>query len=227
MSESFGQRIAGAMRRGALTAQFLRSSGMFSALRAPALARHVAGTVRRPSNPTGILRLHALNTPNKPAVVDPVRGLTRTYAEHEERVNRTATAMVARGVGRGSRVAIMMRNCVEYLEVQWAATRIGAVAVQIGYRLKGPEVAYILENSDPAIFFCQSGEEAVAREAQTIAKRTEPLVVIGPDYESLVASGDPVTWPRAGGDDGSEHVLDLVDAACRGLLDDLRAAGRL
>ena len=33
--------------------------------------------------------------------------------------------------------------------------------------------------------------------------------------------------PYYGGDDGFEHVLDLVEAACRGLLDDLRAAGKL
>jgi len=33
--------------------------------------------------------------------------------------------------------------------------------------------------------------------------------------------------PYYGGDDGFEHVLDLVEAACRGLLDDLRASGKL
>ena len=33
--------------------------------------------------------------------------------------------------------------------------------------------------------------------------------------------------PYYGGDDGFEHVLDLVDAACRGLIDELRADGRL
>ena len=33
--------------------------------------------------------------------------------------------------------------------------------------------------------------------------------------------------PYYGGDDGFEHVLDLVEAACRGLLDDLRAGGKL
>jgi protein-tyrosine phosphatase len=44
------------------------------------------------------------------------------------------------------------------------------------------------------------------------------------------ASGDgdlDVPDPYYGGDDGFEHVLDLVEAACRGLLDDLRAAGRV
>jgi len=33
--------------------------------------------------------------------------------------------------------------------------------------------------------------------------------------------------PYYGGDDGFEHVLDLVESACRGLLDALRADGRL
>jgi protein-tyrosine phosphatase len=33
--------------------------------------------------------------------------------------------------------------------------------------------------------------------------------------------------PYYGGDDGFEHVLDLVDAATRGLLDRLRADGRV
>jgi protein-tyrosine phosphatase len=43
------------------------------------------------------------------------------------------------------------------------------------------------------------------------------------------AAGDDldVPDPYYGGDDGFEHVLDLVDAACRGLLDTLRADGRL
>jgi protein-tyrosine phosphatase len=42
------------------------------------------------------------------------------------------------------------------------------------------------------------------------------------------ADGDlDVPDPYYGGDDGFEHVLDLVEAACRGLLDELRATGRL
>ena len=47
------------------------------------------------------------------------------------------------------------------------------------------------------------------------------------DPESAGAPDLDVPDPYYGGDDGFEHVLDLVEAACRGLLDDLRAAGRL
>ena len=47
------------------------------------------------------------------------------------------------------------------------------------------------------------------------------------DPDSAGAPDLDVPDPYYGGDDGFEHVLDLVDAACRGLLDALRADGRL
>src|SRR5215207_9870828 len=47
------------------------------------------------------------------------------------------------------------------------------------------------------------------------------------DPASAGAPDLDVPDPYYGGDDGFEHVLDLVEAACRGLLDELRAAGKL
>ena len=49
------------------------------------------------------------------------------------------------------------------------------------------------------------------------------------EFDPASADGDDldVPDPYYGGDDGFEHVLDLVEAACRGLLDSLRADGRL
>jgi protein-tyrosine phosphatase len=47
------------------------------------------------------------------------------------------------------------------------------------------------------------------------------------DPASAGAPDLDVPDPYYGGDDGFEHVLDLVEAACRGLLDRLRADGRL
>jgi protein-tyrosine phosphatase len=47
------------------------------------------------------------------------------------------------------------------------------------------------------------------------------------DPASADAGDLDVPDPYYGGDEGFEHVLDLVEAACRGLLDALRADGRL
>jgi fatty-acyl-CoA synthase len=200
MFDTLRQRL----RRSSITVDFLRTSGLLGAIGAPALAKHALGAFRRAGNQTGILRLHASNTPDRPAVIEALGGRQLTYRELDERVNRLATAMAARGIGRGSRVAIMMRNCTEYIELQWASTRLGAVAVQIGYRLKAAEVAYILENSEPAILFCRASEEPVLREARDRAGQSAPILVTeGAGYDELLAAGDAVTWPRPGGDGDS------------------------
>jgi protein-tyrosine phosphatase len=49
------------------------------------------------------------------------------------------------------------------------------------------------------------------------------------EFDPASAGGEDldVPDPYYGGDEGFEHVLDLVEAACRGLLDTLRADGRL
>jgi fatty-acyl-CoA synthase len=189
------------LRRAKIAAQAVHSSGILTALRPVSVATFAARVIGRPRNPSNVLKLHALNTPDKVALVQGDRRVT--YAELEERVNRLATALAARGVGPGSRVALMMRNCIEYLEIQWATTRLGALAVQVGYRLKAAEVAYILENSEPQVFFCQPVDEPVAREARDLAGKPAPehLFVLGPDYEALLASGHPTERAvRAGGE---------------------------
>jgi protein-tyrosine phosphatase len=58
-----------------------------------------------------------------------------------------------------------------------------------------------------------------ARARMHLLREFDPAADGAPDLD--------VPDPYYGGPDGFEHVLDLVEAACRGLLDDLRAAGRL
>jgi len=47
------------------------------------------------------------------------------------------------------------------------------------------------------------------------------------DFDSAAPSGSDVPDPYYGGDAGFEHVLDLCEAACRGLIEHLRDEGRL
>ncbi|HYI19791.1 MAG TPA: low molecular weight protein-tyrosine-phosphatase [Solirubrobacteraceae bacterium] len=60
---------------------------------------------------------------------------------------------------------------------------------------------------------------ADARAKVHLLREFDPASAGAPDLD--------VPDPYYGGGDGFEHVLDLVEAACRGLLEDLRAAGRL
>ena len=89
----------------------------------------------------------------------------RTFAELDERVARLAGALVARGVGRGDRVAIVMFNCVEFVETFLACHRIGACAVPINFRLAAAEVRYQVVHSGAKVVVVDAQLDAVAREA--------------------------------------------------------------
>ena len=56
-------------------------------------------------------------------------GRTWTYRQLDDRVARIAGALSARGVGRGDRVAVLSENRHEYLELELAVGRLGAITV--------------------------------------------------------------------------------------------------
>ncbi|WP_246281694.1 long-chain-fatty-acid--CoA ligase [Fodinicola acaciae] len=71
----------------------------------------------------------------------------QTFAELDERVTKLASALAAQGVTRGDRVALLMRNRLEFPEALLAPLRLGAIAVPINFRLVAGEISYILADS--------------------------------------------------------------------------------
>jgi fatty-acyl-CoA synthase len=68
---------------------------------------------------------HAARTPDRPAIVMAASGEVVTYAQLEERSNRFARALRARGLTAGDHLAILLENTREFLEIAWAAQRSG------------------------------------------------------------------------------------------------------
>ncbi|AQH05406.1 hypothetical protein A9R05_41045 (plasmid) [Burkholderia sp. KK1] len=71
-----------------------------------------------------------------------------TYGEVDVITNRLANGLHARGIGRGSHVAVMMENCTEQLFLYFALGKLGAVAVPINTAARGNLLKYYLELSD-------------------------------------------------------------------------------
>ena len=105
-----------------------------------------------------ILKVHAKNYPEKIAVKD-WHGATRTYPELESRTNRLANSLLSMGLRKGDRVAVMLYNCVEFVEVCCACAKIGVVVVTVNWRFVGKEVEYVVNNSDAKTIIV--GEEFV------------------------------------------------------------------
>lgn len=113
-----------------------------------------------------IARRNARRRPEAAALV--MRGRGRSWRELDARVDRLAGAFAAAGLVPGDRVAVLLGNCPEYLEIYLGAARAGVAAVPLNYRLTPPELARILEHAEPALFI-------VGAEYLDCARALEPL----------------------------------------------------
>ncbi len=138
------------------------------------------------------LKVNAKKFPNKVALRERDRAFT--YPEANRRVNRLAHSLLSLGLSKGDKVAVILENCVEIVEVYLATAKTGLIIVPINFRLLGPDVAYILTNSDARALIvhdefapCVDGIRPMLTHI-----RPENYVVVGParpgyrEYESLL-----------------------------------------
>ncbi len=93
-----------------------------------------------------VLRATARKLPNKIAFIFKDRRIT--YGVFEERVNRLANGLLAKGYRPGDHVGILAYNCIEYFEILFALGKVGMVAAPINFRFVGPEITYLVNHSD-------------------------------------------------------------------------------
>ncbi len=98
--------------------------------------------------------------PEKPALI--VDHAPITYRELSVRTNRTATWLQDAGIEKGDRVAVLLENCPEFIELYLACAQIGAIFVPLNFRLTAGELDYLIRNSRPRLFvFGESVRRAV------------------------------------------------------------------
>lgn len=71
-----------------------------------------------------------------------------SYHQLDERATRFANSFLASGIGKGTKVAVFLPNCPEYLYCWFGLAKIGAVMVPVNTAHKGDLLRYILETSD-------------------------------------------------------------------------------
>src|ERR1700757_1867656 len=72
---------------------------------------------------------------------------SRTYPELFARALRLAAAFAELGVGAGDRIALLLRNSLEFVESSIAGVPLGASAVPINWHWRGDEIAHVLRDS--------------------------------------------------------------------------------
>ena len=201
-------------------ASVLRASKVVQPIRPASLVQFVRGARQTKPGPHLAVMFHAAAHPDKEAIVEyGEHGVRRfTWGELDATINRLAHALVARGVRGGSRIALMLPNGSEYLIAQQALARLGATAVQIGYRLKAGEIAYILDNAQPTATIVHHAYVAAMLEAREQARgKGGPMIVVGgavtagstelEEWDRALAAAPPDMPPRVTGGDGGGVIV--------------------
>ncbi|MBM4015746.1 MAG: AMP-binding protein [Planctomycetes bacterium] len=103
----------------------------------------------------------AQELPDRPALIDPLRGVRLGFAELERESARVARAFAALGVARGERVAVWAENRAEWVLLELGLARLGAILVTANTALKPPEIEYLLAQSEScAVVFSSGGTNA-------------------------------------------------------------------
>src|SRR3954454_11879486 len=85
-----------------------------------------------------------------------------TYAQLDERSNRLAQALLAGGLGAGSRVAYLGRSAPEVIELLFAVAKIGAVIVPLNWRLSPRELAGVLADAGAPLLVADAAHHETA-----------------------------------------------------------------
>ena len=104
-------------------------------------------------------------TPDRVALVEGDASVT--YAKLVERSLRAATLLRGLGIGRHDRVATLMSNSIEFMELFYATAEIGAILVPLNWRLAAPELDYQIRDAGAEVLFV--GPEHGALAAQLAA----------------------------------------------------------
>jgi acyl-CoA synthetase (AMP-forming)/AMP-acid ligase II len=105
----------------------------------------------RPLCLTQVMSHHARWTPGKTAVVcGPDR---RTWAELVNRTNEIANKLVASGLRRGDKVATLLNNSIELLEIMLGTIAAGCVTVPLSVLMARDSLAAMIQNSEAKVLF--------------------------------------------------------------------------
>jgi len=209
---------------------------------------------RDPANHRALTPLHfveraAAAFPGRTAVI---HGAVRhSWREHRDRCVRLASALAARGIGRGDTVAALLPNIPAMIECHNGVPMAGAVLNTINTRLDADTIAYILGHGEARAVVVDRELVPLLARAIGIAGAS-PLVIEvddpeapfphtlgGEDYEAVLAAGDPGFDWQPPGDEWDAIALNYTSGttgrpkgvvyhhrgACLGAIGDLLACG--
>jgi len=133
--------------------------------------------------------------PDREALVDIATGRRWTYAGLDADIDRVTLGLLERGVGVGDRVGIWALNCAEWVIVQYATAKIGAILVNVNPAYRAHELRFVIEQSGMRLLvsvtqYRHSDYRGMVERVRPRCPELTDVVYIGEEsWDGLVASG--------------------------------------
>lgn len=110
-----------------------------------------------------------------------------TWHEFDQKANRLANFLLSRGIRKGTKVGILLMNCLEWLPIYFGILKSGAMAVPLNFRYSADEIKYCLELADVEVLLF--GPEFTGRiESICDVIKLKSLLYVGEDCPSFAES---------------------------------------
>jgi fatty-acyl-CoA synthase len=138
---------------------------------------------------------------DREALVDRPSGRRWTYSQLRTEVDAVAHGLLAAGIGKGDRVGIWAPNCPEWLFIQYATAKIGAILVTINPAYRSRELEYVLKAA--GIRLLVAGESSTTSDYAAMISQVRPRCTM---LERAVLIGSP-GWDALPVRDGAASLL--------------------
>ena len=121
-----------------------------------------------------------------------------TWREFDLRANRFANFLLSRDIARGTKIAILLMNGIEWLPIYFGILKAGAIAVPLNYRYTADEIRYCLEKADAEHLVF--GPEFVGRVEEIVSRipSFKTWIYEGRDCPYFAENYAKVTAPMSG-----------------------------
>ncbi|MDI3405353.1 AMP-binding protein [Streptomyces cavernicola] len=145
--------------------------------------------------------------PDREALVDVPSGRRWTYAEFGAAVEEVALGLLGQGVGKGDRVGIWAVNCPEWVLIQYATARIGAIMVNINPAYRAHELEYVLGQAGIGVLVASLGHKS--SDYRALVEQVRPRC---PGLRRTYYIGDEASWAALLAEPGTREQLAAREA---------------
>ncbi len=143
-----------------------------------------------------------------------------TYKEYDRRANIIANGIFKEGCNPNSRIAVLAKNSVDYAEIQYGTIKSRTVLVGLNWRLAGPEVVFVVNDSESELLFVGPDFYPLIESIQDQFTHVKKIIAMGDhetweSYDSWKSKFDD-SDPKLNGEN-DDDVIQLYTSGTTGL----------